>query len=211
MTRISRLLLLPLQLLLLLPLLLSSVPLHAETQWYEIEIIVFAHARESYRESEHWKQDLPQPQFDSARSLTPPGSAGGSAFQALEPSRYRLQGEWNRLQNSSEYRPLLHTAWRQPGLSRGQAVGVLLESGAASAELGGAKPLSGVIKVGLSRYLHLDTNLLYRLPHKGGSEGDVANVLFDTFQLSESRRMRSREIHYLDHPMFGVIALITPL
>jgi hypothetical protein len=23
--------------------------------------------------------------------------------------------------------------------------------------------------------------------------------------------MRSKEIHYLDHPMFGVIALITPL
>ncbi|HEY0721462.1 MAG TPA: CsiV family protein [Gammaproteobacteria bacterium] len=210
MTRISRPLRLPQLLLLLLTSLFASSALQAAPAWYEIEIIVFAHARESYRDSEYWKQDLPQPQFDSARILTPPGSAGGG-FQALDPSRYRLQGEWNRLQNSSEYRPLLHTAWRQPGLSREQAVGVLVESGAASATLGGAKPLSGVIKVGLSRYLHLDANLLYRLPRKAGAEGKENEVPFDTFQLSESRRMRSKEIHYLDHPMFGVIALITPL
>ncbi|HEY0634619.1 MAG TPA: CsiV family protein [Gammaproteobacteria bacterium] len=206
MIRISRLLLLPL---LLLPVLFASGAYAAQTQWYEVEIIVFAHARESYRDSEHWKQDLALPAFDNAKPLRPAGSEGGQAFQALDASRYRLQGEWNRLQNSSEYRPVLHTGWRQPGLSREHAVGVLLESGADSPSLGGAKPLSGVIKVGLSRYLHLDANLLYRLPRKEGAVSSEAT--FDTFQLSESRRMRSREIHYLDHPMFGVIALITPL
>lgn len=30
------------------------------------------------------------------------------------------------------------------------------------------------------------------------------------FRLTESRRMRSGEIHYFDHPYFGVIALVTP-
>ena len=30
-------------------------------------------------------------------------------------------------------------------------------------------------------------------------------------QLKESRRMRSKELHYLDNPLFGVIILITPI
>ena len=29
-------------------------------------------------------------------------------------------------------------------------------------------------------------------------------------RLKERRRMRSKELHYFDHPRFGVIALITP-
>jgi hypothetical protein len=189
--------------------LLSSAAAHAEDTWYSVEIIVFAHAKESYLASESWKQDLVQPQFTGAKVLTPAGSAGSKAFQAVDPSRYRLQGEWSRLQSSGEYRPLLHTAWLQPGLPREQAVGVILESGVATESLGGAKPLSGVVKVGLSRYLHLDVNLLYR-KSSSAATGD-GTAAFDTFQLSESRRMRSKEIHYLDHPMFGVIALITPL
>lgn len=204
MIRILRPLLLQLHVLMICAALFSSAAAHAEeTTWYSVEIIVFAHAKESYKGSENWKQDLAQPQFSSARVLTPAGSADSKAFQAVDPSRYRLQGEWSRLQSSGEYRPLLHTAWLQPGLPREQSVGVLVESGAASESLGGAKPLSGVVKVGLSRYLHLDVNLLYRK--------STGNGAFDTFQLSESRRMRSKEIHYLDHPMMGVIALITPL
>ena len=30
-------------------------------------------------------------------------------------------------------------------------------------------------------------------------------------QLAESRRMRSEELHYLDHPEFGMLVLITPV
>lgn len=198
----------------LLPLLcttLSAIPTAQaeETQWYEVEIIVFAHAKESYYSSENWKQDLILPQYTGAKTLTPGDAAGSKAFQALDVSRYRLNDEWNRLKNSGDYRPLIHAAWLQPGLAREQAIGVVLESGAASESLGGEKPLSGVVKVGLSRYLHLDVNLLYRKELKTES-ADMAPA-FETFHLSESRRMRSRETHYLDHPMFGVIALITPV
>ena len=34
--------------------------------------------------------------------------------------------------------------------------------------------------------------------------------LFEGFRLQAKRRMRSREIHYFDHPVFGVITTITP-
>jgi hypothetical protein len=30
------------------------------------------------------------------------------------------------------------------------------------------------------------------------------------FRLNQSRKMRSTEVHYLDHPVLGVIVLVTP-
>jgi hypothetical protein len=31
------------------------------------------------------------------------------------------------------------------------------------------------------------------------------------FRLTESRRMRSRELHYFDHPLFGVMVEVRPV
>ena len=37
------------------------------------------------------------------------------------------------------------------------------------------------------------------------------NIPIAYFELNESRRMRSEEIHYLDHPALGIIVKITPI
>jgi hypothetical protein len=39
---------------------------------------------------------------------------------------------------------------------------------------------------------------------------DIDLLKYRVFRLQQSRRMRSSEIHYLDHPLFGVIAQVTP-
>lgn len=116
-----------------------------------------------------------------------------------------------------------------------------------------ARPLDGIVQLSVSRYLHLDLDLLY-LPADlnvavlGGVEparewteeekrereqrrrdilealarGDIsveeAEILamepdeqrFQGFRLNQYRRMRSREVHYFDHPVFGVIVTVTP-
>lgn len=36
-------------------------------------------------------------------------------------------------------------------------------------------------------------------------------VIIDAFELKQSRRMRSKEVHVFDHPYFGVIANIIPV
>ena len=113
-------------------------------------------------------------------------------------------------------------------------------------------PLDGLIRVSLSRYLHLQADLILSreitLPvqpsiflHENKTSSteadDVITVrespkntapteavistelgalnftetsFYQPYRLLESRRMRSKEVHYLDHPAFGVIALITP-
>jgi hypothetical protein len=88
-----------------------------------------------------------------------------------------------------------------------------------------------------ARYLHVKADLLYyrpldtdaSAPIPSGDDADAAPVLDsrDTalieqllaeedvaprlFRLTESRRMRSRELHYLDHPLFGMLVEAWPL
>ncbi len=101
-------------------------------------------------------------------------------------------------------------------------------------------PLEGLVRVSLSRYLHLMVDLTYsrevRVPARplifetSSQENEAlilvrenppATALSDgftgmetirikPFRLIESRRMRSKEVHYIDHPAFGLVALITP-
>jgi len=75
--------------------------------------------------------------------------------------------------------------------------------------------LEGFVTVSLSRYLHMKLDLLYHNPEVYLAE-QIANnqpgeTVIEYFPLKESRRVRSKEIHYFDHPYFGVIATITPV
>ena len=59
-------------------------------------------------------------------------------------------------------------------------------------------PLEGLVSVTLGRFVHLRVLLEYRLPD------GIALV-------SEHRRMRSDEAHYLDHPAIGILARVDPV
>lgn len=117
-----------------------------------------------------------------------------------------------------------------------------------------ARPLDGRVQLSVSRYLHLDLDLLFlpeninpallgNLPAatrewteedkrrrderrrqildalaRGDLTVEEAEILaieperdmFEGFRLNQFRRLRSRELHYFDHPVYGVIATVTP-
>ncbi|MDH5325838.1 MAG: peptidoglycan binding protein CsiV [Gammaproteobacteria bacterium] len=91
--------------------------------------------------------------------------------------------------------------------------------------------LSGTFRLSVARYLHLEANLHYKQPmlqeemvygESGdsnfgsffGMQSSTPNVIerevLKDFNLFESRRMRSKEIHYYDHPMLSVVAKVIP-
>lgn len=89
----------------------------------------------------------------------------------------------------------------------------------------GLYELEGQITIILSRYLHTRTELVLRKPSDMNqvlqqeallTEGDDQELralegrLLFNYALNEQRRMRSRKLHYLDHPEFGLLILITP-
>ncbi len=86
----------------------------------------------------------------------------------------------------------------------------------------GLYELEGWIRVSLARYLHTEANLVLREPaneeQRAQSQKILGTATLDSFEqkllvnypLKEKRRMRSKRLHYLDHPEYGLVVLITP-
>lgn len=100
--------------------------------------------------------------------------------------------------------------------------------------------LDGAVAVTLGRYLHVDVDLVYApdeplppapaiaptspLPPESNGQIDASAAMgtpsaaapsptpaIPVYRLVQSRRMRSNELHYLDHPLFGVVIQATPV
>lgn len=87
----------------------------------------------------------------------------------------------------------------------------------------GLYELEGKITIALSRYLHTYTDLVLRRPrlsidpvlNNSAQDRELASYSADTrilnnHSLKEHRRMRSKNLHYIDNPEFGMLILITP-
>jgi len=78
------------------------------------------------------------------------------------------------------------------------------------------KTLDGTIKLHLGRYLHLEADLLYRSQIEPLENNTFFMNLDEIeqpqtlFRMHQTRRLRSGELHYFDHPMFGMLVQITP-
>lgn len=128
-----------------------------------------------------------------------PGTSAASPttrrFPPVPAARLKLGAVADTLRRSRNYRPLAHLSWTQPGYGRNDAQYVAIDE-----LVPAASGLSGKVALTRGRYLHLTLDL--RFSPGDGSAGP--------FLLQQTRRMRSNERHYIDHPNFGVIAVITP-
>lgn len=74
----------------------------------------------------------------------------------------------------------------------------------------------GMVRLRSTRFLHLDVDAAY-FPHDPDvlqsetalEQGLPAYQFADYVRLQESRRIRLKELHYFDHPLFGVIVQVT--
>jgi hypothetical protein len=192
----------------------------------------------------------------SAASLPTP-------FVLLPDSYLELRGKAAVMQRSGRYTTLFHQSWIQPVLSEKQSLPIILDQ---SGDTGQWPPLQGSIKLYLTRYLQLETNLWLNtdgsylpgnwqmpapplgppslvveealplepaaapspyvnvvpaatepLPDEGIAEVILPQDTGPQYPyrhavlLEQKRRMRSNEIHYIDHPLFGVVIKFTPL
>lgn len=62
--------------------------------------------------------------------------------------------------------------------------------------------LQGMIRLHRSRYLHVEPDLWFMSQSADGQPYWV--------RINQNRRMRSDELHYLDHPLFGLLVRLTP-
>ncbi len=236
-----------------------------DIRYYDVEIIIFENTHKKYLQSEFWKKNIVQTEPETFVQIGqtlpvdfPEIYNPQLSFKYIENTEYRLNDIVTNLNESTNYRVLLHSAWRQPGLSKADAINVKIEhhippensnenistndsedkqitlknntfgSGQFISEFSSNENtdensktdkgfvLSGYIKLILSRYLHLKIDLVYHEQANEISEQIFSNefgedeLLPDVFQILQTRRLRSKELHYIDHPVISIIALITP-
>ena len=191
-----------------------TAPAGAAARWYTVEIIVFDDLYDEGLHAEHWPPHPGAPSLDNAVELVPGSDAHG--FRLVDRSELTLGTVWSRLRGTARYRPFLHVGWRQPVVRRGAArpaqvgPGLGLAGAGASTNDGGERPaVQGTVQISLGRFLEVEVDLVYSRP--AGGEATASDAAPSRFRLASERRMRSRELHYLDHPLFGVLMWIAPL
>lgn len=157
------------------------------------------------------------------------------AFLLLPAAQSEFQQTNRALERSAQNRLLFHGLWRQPVLLRNAAVSVFIAGGR---QYGTRHELEGSLtfrfNAGSDRVV-IDSNLWFsdysrvknsayewQVPpvpaaivsalagSSSATEADSDYVINRTFQLTESRDMRSNEFHYLDHPAMGLVVSVKP-
>jgi hypothetical protein len=197
---------------------------------YQVEIIVFTHrdfdpneerfadeiSPPALAQSEPLREvpiveeaaPLPAQATDAPADLEAPPTEDPLAFHILAPGQLQLNNEYRRLENLAAYHPLVHAGWIQPGLPDEQARPFDLAS------LGVANP-RGTVRVYLSRFLHVSVDLTYQdgaAAYSPASDDELTELKFaPSYRLAVERQARSGELHYFDHPAFGVLLKVTPV
>ena len=192
----------------------ASAPLLAADDWYTIEVAIFERLSEAALAEERWPERIDESRSglsfsasDRARvKVLTAGRAEASSVVKVSRKSLAYGGLMSRMARSGQFRPLVHMGWRQPGLSKTEAVPVSV-SGASSASPE-ASEVRGTLRLYRSRYLHLEANLVLAKPVAAYAPANTNSAT--RFSLRESRRMRSGELHYLDHPLFGMLVRVTP-
>ncbi|MBQ0724670.1 MAG: hypothetical protein KBT50_06200 [Cycloclasticus sp.] len=187
-----------------LALLLSQPAFSLEKmRWYSIEYIVFEHNNVPSQLTEKWtKEPLQMPEH--ARELNT--RSGQPAFSPLAINQQQLHGVYKRLMQLSSYTPLHHGGWIQPVDETSSKLGVQILQ-----QLGHNR-LEGSITFHRGNYLHLDIDLQLSEPSPVSAIQNESSyptiAAHQRYRLIESRRIKSSESNYFDHPRLGVIAIV---
>ena len=121
---------------------------------------------------------------------------------ALPYTLQTISEDWSQTINKLDpvKQEILYNAqWVQPVYEQQHSLPIYFES---SQLVINQPQIKGLFHLHISRYLHTNIELQY-LPEN-------ATSLKDTLSLQQSRRMRSKELHYIDHPSIGVLIKIIP-
>ncbi len=181
-------------------------------KWYQVEMIVFEHLIPD-SSGELWNAGN-VPDYSNAIELVT-GPDGSNAFKMLPSSRHKLGGVNKVLKLSSEYRPVYHVAWQQPELTKSRAKKVHIKN--PEARINGTVNLRGGhllhLDLDISYFIDLYTESVTSFTEEGSEEVVMEDIIMTgTYaQMKETRRIKLNELHYFDHPLFGVLMRVTRL
>jgi hypothetical protein len=176
--------------------------------------------------------------FEPLAEVDPAAAAQAEALRVrpLRPEELKLGQEYRKLRAVAAYEPLVHVGWVQPGLPEADAVpmdlatlGVLNPRGTVRVHL------MNFLHVTLDLKYQSAGSAAPTTARDGGSAANAGRDLRPTvtdgasagslqpgdgldeillaphYPLTTTRRVRSDELHYFDHPAFGVLVRVTPV
>ena len=194
---------------------------------YVVEMVFFANIKSGI-DSVHISNQAVIPDLSNALSLS---QANSNGFVPLDADTFQLSNKAHALAKSGSYKILKHISWLQPGLAKENAIAIRVHAGKdykdefkersfAQADFSDRQiptnhpvnELDGAVKIVLGRFLHLYTDLVYRKAFTLSS-GDALgrNRILADFPIKTHRKMRSKTLHYIDHPYLGILIEIRPV
>ncbi len=204
-------------------LLLSVIlkPAFADVTEYDFELIIFEDKSGRYANSEQWQYELRELQSSPDEAQRNPGTPAKDNADIIisQISGIGLKKYANKLKANKRYNVLVHKAWRQTGFADDTAIDIPVNShpaaspGTQSTQYGDRNKLYGSIKIVLGRYLHIYTDMIYQQPNRDFNPAlyGEASQPYKQYPINFHRRMRSKELHYLDHPMVGILVMAMPV
>ncbi len=209
-------------------LLITSTALASAEKWYRVEVLVIE-SKDKSALAEEWPINPGKPSFTNAISLNTDPAAD---FSLINENELSLGKAKKRLQKN--YRLVMHKGWRQTLSDKDVAQNVRILGGETYGSEG--FEVDGVIKLSTGRYMNVDADLLFYKPMKlisaanaelgvsaENNQGtahfsevlskqwqDEPAARLQPFRLKESSRLKADEIHYIDHPLYGIIIVVTP-
>ncbi len=152
-----------------LSLLLAAAAVHAAEPVFDVEVVVFKHL-----DSEFYSGD-PEAILSEREWIIPDGE--DSDLVTLNPTQLQLGGAVARLRQSAAFRPLLHTGWRQPVLSRQLTSWIPIDTGDELPEFPGTgREFEGAVRIYNNSGLVIDLDILMR------AETEVPTEPEETFE-----------------------------
>lgn len=213
-----------------------EVASHAATLEYDIEIVFFEDTTNRYSNSEQWKKI----ESDLLPATTHPYENQADenlATNIIENEVNSLEKYIEKLEKSTRYNVLMHKTWRQTGLDAESAIDIYIDSIENKISLNKITPneitrnkltmatntdanssiakssIQGTVKIVLGRYLHVYTDMVYKkpvLPYTP-TKLPIENKKHKEYIIKSHRRMRSNELHYIDHPLVGILVKVIPV
>ncbi len=194
-----------------------------ESRSYQVEVVVFSNENSQVGEGEVWADLNSLPDFEgsiplkSQIQINDEGIEENSVDYVKLPYEVRHLNLKSKFELSKELKIVLSEGWRQPKPEDNIFDYVYLHSGAVPAFSPDnhlsfretailtksfsdliVKKLQGVVGIRVSHLLYVDLDLIF-----SSREGLV--------RLSESRKIKLKELNYFDHPLFGVLLMVSPI
>jgi hypothetical protein len=169
----------------------------ADVRPYALEVLIFARPEPAQSITEVFPEsESPAPQsFDLLLAL----NSGFKNLTPLPDSSRILKNSALRIQTQMNGQILFHKRWIHPLTSTQSDNPWYQISGAG---LNGFK-LNGFLRWSIDRFIEVDADL--RVTREGMRQTPEGKPVDEVYALREFRKMSSKDIHYLDHPAFGVI------